>query len=64
MARKLILSDTILRRYVSGVTTGPQTPLAGGLGAPMGGGAAFWRFAQRIGKFMSNLTTVDEQKII
>ena len=63
MARKLILFDTILRRYVSGVTTGPQTPLAGGLGAPMGG-AAFWRFAQRIGKFMSNLTTVDEQKII
>ena len=38
MARKLILSDTILRRYVSGVTTGPQTPLAGGLVAPMGGG--------------------------
>ena len=37
MARKLILFDTILRRYVSGVTTGPQTPLAGGLGAPMGG---------------------------
>ena len=60
MARKLILFDTILRRYVSGVTTGPQTPLAGGTH----GGAAFWRFAQRIGKFMSNLTTVDEQKII
>ena len=63
MARKLILFDTILRRYVSGVTTGPQTPLAGGVGGTHGG-AAFWRFAQRIGKFMSNLTTVDEQKII
>ena len=40
--------------FGSGVTTGPADPASGG--------AAFWRFVERIGKFMSNLTTVDGQK--
>ena len=47
----------------SSVTTGPLTPLAKGQ-HPWG--AAFWWFAQRIDKLMSDLmfNTVDGQKMI